>query len=181
VFASRSSRVLAPSTMRSPDYISLSSKKHLQCGRISGVVRVPKKLSGSKLSPASHSTTALNTSPLFPLRRCTRTSEAEIRPKVPFLLVLLPVSLAVVDAVRGRMANGFQDVESADARRARKYVRDSDRALCHAASSLTDISKRYNKERTTHLTPSFKFSEVISCSTQRRQTSSLTICQASSK
>jgi hypothetical protein len=127
VLASRSSRVLAPSTMRSPREAQLEHSRtcaqsiaNSQCGRISGVVNVPRKLSGSTSSPASHSTTARKTSPPFPLRRCTWTSDAEILPSEPSLLRLLPESLAVVEAVRGRMARGFHAVESDDASKARK-------------------------------------------------------------
>lgn len=80
----------------------------------------PRKVSTVTSVPQSTSTTALNTSPVFPLRLCTATSLASIRLKLDACVLLSPESFAIVDAVNGRTDTGFQDEDVDEDKSARK-------------------------------------------------------------
>jgi hypothetical protein len=111
----------------------------LHMGLVSGVTRQPLKSSIPTSGPQSTSATALNTSPCFPVRRCTRTSFALMLPI--FLLLLVEasgVSCAIVEGPSGKTWTAFQADELDDWSKALKYDNELPKASCQAASSLED-------------------------------------------
>jgi hypothetical protein len=89
-------------------------------GLVSGVTKHPLKVSIPTSGPHSTSTTALYTSPPFPLLRWTATSLALMRLSVDSCARECPSSCAVVDEVRGSTETGFQAEEEYEDSRARK-------------------------------------------------------------